>query len=416
MAGKHAMRLIQYNSCVRGALFAVLGILLSNCSGDARPLEEAVEAIDLDLVSLAIVAPANSVTPLFVNSGTQTQFTLTGVTSSGQTVAVPRFNRRWTLDDSSVASISTDGLFNAIAPSAGPITVGVRVAGFRAQYELTIADGALTTITSIEGDNSLRRCDPASYFAKGMFNDAFSSTRNVADATWAIAPTDVARLGDGQDGSIFVVGLNPGTATLTANVETITFSREIEIGTELQSIAIAPEGPSVAVNGNNDLEAVGSYLVGENLTSINITASVDWQIIEGADFVSVQNSGDNKGQLTGIAEGVALVQAACGATQVAESVTITAATSGLVFKQDSPLNVLLSDPEQQLNVSTGEGYSLENDVTDESDWEVISGSDVLSVENSGSDKGEITALAAGSATVRATYNDESVSISIRVIE
>ncbi|MBX2837334.1 MAG: Ig-like domain-containing protein [Gammaproteobacteria bacterium] len=386
---------------------------LTACSGDSRPFEEAVEASELNLVSLSITTPPFVVEPLFVSAGAQVQFGLSGTNEAGGSVTVTNENRRWSVSDSSVARISSEGLL--VAEAEGEVQVGVRIAGILApEYSLTVSNANLDGISSIEGEDIVRRCDPSRFAAWGVFDDG--SIRAIGNASWSLEPESVGRLEADSDGAIKVIGLDPGTLMLSATVNAFSRSRGIEVDSSLESITIAPVAPTVNIDGTEQLTATGSYVNTSGPASLNITQSVNWRVIVGDEYASIIETGENAGLLTGVSEGSATIQANCG--NLLESITavVSGSASSLSFLQASPFVVSLSvDSERDLNVYTGSSYSTSTDVTDAATWSVTSGSEFVSI-NDGSNKGRLTALAVGEAQVQAEYNDITAVIDIEVVD
>lgn len=403
------LKLIKRAPLILAALMVSLTIV--NCSGDARPLEEAVEASNLNLLSLEILPPPRTIPPLYVGSDDQVKFSLSGQDSAGNTLDLSAEDRRWSVIpyEGAMARISEDGVF--VAESPGTVEVGVRVGGVSATYTVQISDAELEQISAIEGPDELRGCDPSEYSAVGVFSDGFP--RVLTDAVWIVGPDDIARGGSTINGIFEVIALNPGTATLTASVGDISGSKALVVGTDLQSIGITPTLINVRVGDTKSLVATGNYEPSAPATRV-ITESVDWRIVAGESFATLSNAGSSKGQLTGISPGSITVEAGCGFIQQTAVALVTAAGANLSFDQDSPFRISLAGQEQQLNVSTGSRYSDDSKVTDSAEWSVTDGAQFLSVNNTGTDKGVLTPVAVGEATVQATFNDESISITVQV--
>ena len=94
-----------------GKAAALIGVLflLGACDGDTRPFTEAVEIRTLNLESLSVTTPENTVTPLYLNVNQGMQLGVSGQTFDGDTVALSSGDRTWSVSDTSVASISAIG-------------------------------------------------------------------------------------------------------------------------------------------------------------------------------------------------------------------------------------------------------------------------------------------------------------------
>ena len=384
---------------------------LAACSGDARPLQEAVEVNQLDLATLSIVPPASVLLPLVINSDQQVAFTLVGGDSGEALLSLSERNRRWSVTDPLVASITENGVLTG--HNEGVTTLSVQVGEIIAgAMEVTVSDATLSRVERIAGAMTVDRCVPASYHAVGLFSDG--SLRNLSEVDWSIDNGTLATVQQNPDGSAVINGINTGSVTLTGSSANRQNNAMVVVSDSLLSIDIEPDTLAVSVGNTQQLDAVGTYQT-DTLRTIVITDAVQWQIISGMEVASIGNLSPSQGQVSGLTTGNATVQVSCGELQSTRVYQVI--NGNLTFEQDNPLELSLSGFQPtQLRVASGSSYASSNDVTDDATWSITEGASVIILNNSGSDKGEVTAQSIGSAIVQATYNGQSSTLQITVVE
>lgn len=395
-------------------------VLLTGCHGDVRDLSEPVEASRLNLASLAIVPPEGSLTPLVINPGEQISFKLTGTNTAGETIAIASDNRRWVVSDESVATINDDGFLTGVQD--GTVQVRARLGEVWTQeYTVEVAFGVLTGVSIIAATSDLQPCVAQTYTAAGSYTNPLSSApptqRNLNDVAWTIDPAGSATLEDGDAaGSVIVSAITPGTISLTAAADGFFAQSALTVDNSLQSLSV-PEAIRIPQNETLQLAGFGNYTNGDANQAIDITQSLSWSITSGEDSARVGNTAGNKAILTGLATGPAQVQAACGDITAATQIEVTDPVTTLSAEDDdTDISLLAGGAGRQLNISTGSSYDEDDDVTNLATWGTVgAGSgDIVVVSNSGDTRGFVTPLAAGEATVRATYNGRDIDFTITV--
>ena len=351
--------------CLLVAALLALLVVLHGCSGDSRPLTEAVEVEELGIESLQIRPPERSIetSPGFsVGVGQQVQFTLVPNGGEGD-VELPNRDRNWTVSDSAIASISSGGLLEGL--SAGTTQINVGIGGIAAEsYEVTVSAASLSVLDEVIGEAELEPCLADSYFAAGTFEDG--TRRLLPDVSWSLGTPVDAELIAQDDGGVRVSAREPGALTLRATVaDAAPFDETVTVLGTLASIAIEPDTDplNVEVDASLELIARGQYARGEgdDTSAADITDNVDWSITTGEESATVGNeSASDKGLLSGRAVGSATVQVACGvavtaasrAVSVSEASTDGTGANGLVFDGPNPLILSVGDS-TRLSVSTG---------------------------------------------------------------
>lgn len=422
-------------SLFRAAGAVVLALTLSACDGDARPLLEAVEADDIDLATISIQPPSNAILPLFISPGDTLQFSLLGQTLTGGTVTVSPNNRRWSSTNTNVATVSDNGF--VVAQNNGRAQIGVRVAGAVAQtIDVNVSDATLQTIERIDGNNGdslLDACLPDTFTAVGDFGN--NDIRALTDVQWSIdaaSQTAGAEVFEGLStplGAISLVGRQSTnavavndivlTATVPADEDTgqlaVSASRSFQVRNTITGISITPADPVIVqVGGTRQLVASATF--SDQAGSMSITEGAEWIVSLGNGAVSVGTVEGIPGLLSGLDDGTATVLAVCGNAMGQALVRVEDNSGSLSFNRSGTLVLDLSDGTfDELRVSTGTDFNgdEDRDVTDDADW-FSSDNTVVTVDTLGDDRGTLTLLSEGEATITAEFGETSITINVRV--
>jgi len=403
------------------ALVLVCAFLLG-CSGDARPLEEAVTANNLRLSRIEVEPPAGSVIPadgnLSANTGVSIAFGIKAWDTNSRLVALSSSNRRWSVNDTNVATIDENGLLYTRAN--GQVEVSVQVGPRKSNaFLLDVQDATLTGIARIEGDETIERCLPKNYTAIGVFNNQYE--RALPNVLWQLSAEGFGGVAKLDDARGRFNAVNVGMVDLIASVGDISLSKSIEIEDTLQSLRIAPEIISMEQGSTLQLNASATYLKEDvERTAVPVTLTVGWRVPDRNGIASVANNADERGQLTASAIGNTTVTAFCGDLAQQKTVLVvaedsTSTASELSFQNSSPVQLQVAGAPRQLNISEGSSYVASEDISTSATWEITGRSGIVSL-NASATIVTVTPLIAGSTTVRATYDGLSESIEIVVVQ
>ncbi len=405
------------------ATAACLLVFISGCSGDGRPFSEEVEANNRQLKTLTIQQPAGLLEDLVISPGTQHTFSFTATDQSDLAITLPTTNRRWVVDDPSIASIDKNGNLSAIAEGETFVTVSVGTIE-SGSFPISVRDEALSSIEQIRGDESMERCIPQLYQAVGRFVGATDfpqgSLRGLPNAQWSVASAEVGAVAEPVDGFASAFGVDVGGLALTASVDDISFTQTITIEDTLQEILIEPDTAAVQLGRTLQLNALGRYNNEGVLRNVDITDEVQWSAEDDNDVLNVGNTSINKGVVTPSIIGNEPVAAACGDLTGQKTVVViernATAAPGLSFSDDGPLVLSLASGPRQLELSTGTDFDSDLAITtdDDTEWTVQSGTNVVTFADT-SPKGTVTPLAVGTATIRATYQGRFADLEIQVL-
>jgi len=388
------MKVTLSNACFTASL--LLGaFLLSACEGDSNPFEESVEVETLGLTGLVIKPPANAQAEIFINPGQSMQLTLMGNSSVGNNVELSGAGRNWSSSNPSALNVSENGVVTGVSTSTELATaqVSVLIGGIRAApFQISVRNADLVAINEIAGSATLRRCVPDDFYATGEFSDG--TTRTLYDASFTLPSDSGAALLESAPATARVNATRvTSDLTLTARVgDTASLGRQLAVLNTLAAITITPDPTSVDEDESKAFVATGTYTAngeieepdttgaaepppspgGSSNDGTIITETVEWKVTSGTEFASVSNDGANSGQLLGISEGTAVLQASCGDKQSSlVNVVINDVTASdsdqLSFDIDRSDNVLIIgvNETEQLEVSRGSEFNEDDLVTDE---------------------------------------------------
>jgi uncharacterized protein YjdB len=232
---------------------------------------------------------------------------------------------------------------------------------------------------------------------------ANGKARSIAQATWESSdPTIVSISASG-----LAKGISEGAVTITATSGAGTASLGLEVTpAELQSIAVNPANPTLAVGEQKSFTAIGTYTDG---TTEDLTQDVTWDTSD--DTVATI---DASGTATGITAGPATITAWLDNESGTTALTVVPAE--LVSLAVNPTNPTLAAGTSQQFTATGT-YSdgTTNDLTASATW-TSSATAVATINGSGVASGlavGVATISAASAGVTATT---TLSVSPAVVQ
>ncbi len=390
-------------SWLRCFALSVIIVVISACTGDATPFEEAIETERLQLVSIAISPPIGSLQPLFISPGEQIPFGITGITATGANIQLSAADRRWAVDNPELAAVDEDG--NLVGLASGVVRVGVQIDTLVSNFELTVSNEPLTGISRIVGDTNVSRCLPEVYSAIALHG---AEERSLRDASWSVNFSGLGEITSMDDGSALLNAVNTGTIDVTVTSETFSNTTSVVINDNLRQVAVEPDSLSVTEGSTTQLAAIGTYLEDGDSIVRNITSAVSWQVSDENAFATVSDEAATRGLLTGVSDGTTTVTAACGSFSDTASVTVTDADSDVLsFVGSNPLTVFLVNESTRLSVTDADGVDVSAD--DATFWSV-SDSEIATIN----DEGLITFLATGNVTVTVSRNNETIMLDVTI--
>ena len=210
-----------------------------------------------------------------------------------------------------MATISASGLATSVA--AGSSVISATLGDVSGTTTLTVTAATLQSITVTPASPTITKGLTKQFTATGTYSDG-TTKAITASVTWASATSSVATISTGG----LATGVAAGTSIITATLGSVsgTTTLTVTVAT-LQSIAVTPASPSLAVGTTQQLTATGTYSDG---STANITSSVTWT--SGATAVATVSA---SGLLTGVGSGTAVITATSGSISGTTTSSITPA-------------------------------------------------------------------------------------------
>lgn len=360
------------------------GIAIVTASVEGR---SAVVAVSVSAVAVASVSLTAVRDTLVV--GASTQLTLLVRDAGG----APLTNRptAWSSDRPTVATVSSTGEVLAVAP--GTATIEATVEGRSARVTLTIVPRPAAAIVVSPDASTL--FVGARLRLLTLVTDASGNVLPNRPVSYASSDPSVAVV----DTAGVVTALAPGSVTITASSEGKRGTATVRVlAVPVATVSIAPETPSVRVGQVVTLTATARADDGTVLAGRAVTWS------SGAPGVATVGA---NGEVRGVAAGTALilarVEGASGTVTVrverapAASVTITPTSAALVVGDSTGLGATVRDASGALLGDRLPAWSSSNSAV-----ATVSGT------------GMVRAVAAGSATIRATVDGVTGTATVTV--
>jgi CxxC motif-containing protein (DUF1111 family) len=365
-------------------------------------------------VTLTVLAPALvgiTVTPdsPAVALSTSQQFTATGTYTDGSSQNLTA-SAAWSSSAVGVASISnatgTQGLATTVA--AGSTTITATSASVSGNTVMTVASVTITTISVSPSSASIPTSATEQFTATGTFSDG--STQNVTQSVqWSAGNGTVATVSNSAPTQGLAAPVASGVVQVTATLGSVSGSGALTIqGATLESIAVTPATPSLALGTTQQFTATGTFSGG---STQNITSSVVWTS-SNSSVASITAGG----LASSAGTGTSLITATSGSISGSTTITYVGTLPTLVSIGVTPGNA--STPlgtTQQFTAtgfySNGPNQNLTSQVT----W-ASSSPDVTITNNQGSGgfDGVATTVAQGTATITAMLGTISGSTSLTV--
>ena len=302
---------------------ATIAVTSGGVSGSTTLMVTSVSAVSV------VVSPTNVSLPL----GLTQQFTAKATFSDGTTQDVTG-TATWNSSSTSIASITTSGL--ATARNVGNTNISASFGGVSNSTPLAVNAANLNSISIQPANGSIAQGTRIQMTAIGTFNDG--GTRDIThSASWSVSDPSAVNIGAGNG---FVVGLAPGSVTITASLGLATDSVLFTVtSAKIATISLAPVVTAIPTGGHVHFTATGVF---DDSTTQDITMSSGWTSSD-TSVATVGNNSGTYGSATGVSSGSATINAsfsyagasAIGSAQLnVNSATLTKITlspsSGLV--------------------------------------------------------------------------------------
>ncbi|WP_052339822.1 Ig-like domain-containing protein [Gorillibacterium massiliense] len=325
-----------------------------------------------------------NVQDVFLHENKSQQLTLTAVYPNGTSNDVTS-SATWSSSNESVAFV-TKGLINGLSSGTATITgtYGGKTVTVKVNVEI------VNFLDSSDNELAMSVNDKNTPTLKATYIDG--STEDVTSkATWTSSNQTVAIASKGT-----ITAYKAGTATISATYggKTVTITVSVDVPTKI--ITTAKE-INIQINNTYYADVIAVFADGSEKA---VSESATWTS-DDPSIVTV----NSKGVLTGVAYGTATVTAAYADKSI--SITVHVENVRRLTPSSQEVALLVNDKETITLLAT---YTdgTQKDVSSDATW---SSSDESVVYVT---KGNLTGLKAGTATIKATYANQTATISIDV--
>lgn len=369
-------------------------LVTATASGFSASASVTVSAIPAGLLRLEL-SPANGT----LSVGASQTIVVTAVFSDGTRQDVSALATA-TSNAPNVAAVTAGPTVRGVAP--GSATISVSYTGLTASgtWTVTSPTPTITSITVTLTPSTIGIGATATATATARYSNG--ATQNITRlATWTSSATAVATVTAGT--TVTARGVATGTASITATFNGVAGSATLTVSPlTLTNLLILPVSATMGVG---DTRAFTAQAVYSNNTTVDVTTQATWAS-SNAGVATASDAAGSKGLVTAIAAGTATISATFGGRTATATVSIARMT-GIVIRITN-LAPIPFIPTLTVGLST-QFYAMASfsngttqDVTMLATWS-SSNPSILFVNDSGTVKGEVTAISRGTATVRAAY-------------
>ncbi len=343
-----------------------------------------------------LVTPAMASTPV----GTTVAMTATGRYTDGTTRDITT-QVAWNSTPETVATVSnimgTLGVVTAV--SVGTARVTATLNGIVGTATISVVAATLQSITVTPANATTTALLRSSYKATGSYSNG-TMVDITTQVTWATGNPAIAAISNVAGAQGQLVARTNGTTTVTATLGTVVGTTNVTVmGRVAVSLAISPIAPTVRLGtGNQRFVATEIFSDG---TQANVSAQATWTSSAPAVATINNGGGGNRGVATPVAVGTTTITATFMGLTATTTFTVTnAVITSITVTPIAPL-IPVGTVVQFVATAIFSDNTTQN-VTAGATWQ-SSAPGVLGVTTAGGARGRGTGIAAGTATVTATF-------------
>jgi len=181
-------------------------------------------------------------------------------------------------------------------------------------------------------------------------------------------------------------------------------------------LTVTPAATSIAKGLNTQFSVVGTFFdaTTSNVTTQNLTDDVVWAS-SAPGVASVSDVAGSKGRAQGLAVGTATIRATFGGVSGTALLTVTAPVAQSLAIAPASVNLTVGESKNLVATATFSDGTTQN-VTAATAW-TSSATAIATVGDSAADKGKVTGVANGNATITALYGGlPAVSVTVTVAD
>ncbi|MFS0873417.1 Ig-like domain-containing protein [Paenibacillus xylanilyticus] len=319
--------------------------------------------------------------------GESSSVTATGVYTDASTSNIT-VNASWSSDDTAVATVYNGTI---TAKGEGQATVIVSYENKPQSIQVNVTK-KVKALTKDKQTLDIRTGESDQITLTATYSD--NTSESVSDiAEWSSDDDQVATVVNGK-----VTGQSAGTALITGKVgkQSVTVEVNVEV---VKRIDTDKKQVNLLLNKSDKVVITATYPDG---TTRDVTSLADWSSSDEkiADVL--------KGTITGYAAGSAVITAKYGTKTVSIDVDVDRTSNLKIDEQKLFFKLSNTDRSKQLKLTAIYPDSSDADVTSTAVW-TSSNEKVATVY-----KGQVTAIGQGTTTIKASYSDKTVEITVDV--
>ncbi|HKQ70542.1 MAG TPA: Ig-like domain-containing protein [Polyangiaceae bacterium] len=332
-------------------------------------------------------------------------FIARGTYSDGSVIDVTT-TATWSSDEPGIASISNADGSNGVATavSLGATRVRVTLDGISATAGITVTGVALVSLSVTPANSTMAAGTKQLMRAVGVYSD-MTTIDLTASAVWTTGNDAIASVSNASGAQGLLTSINAGSTTVSATAFGITGSTSVTVTSPaLNQVVVTPIAPSRPTGQQVQFTATAIF---DNGTQRNVTGQAMW----ASSNTAVATVGNN-GQVTTTGAGSSVITATFNGTSGTSTLTVTAAT--VVSITVAPIALTLpAGTVQQFQASAIFSDNTSQNITGQATWS-SSVPAVAGVGTNGFMRGRVTALTAGTADIRATWQGITGSSTLTV--
>jgi uncharacterized protein YjdB len=314
---------------------------------------------------------------------------------------------QWSSSSPAVAAFNGQpGVATALA--AGTTTITATFQGKSGTTPLTVTSAVPVSISVTPIDPTLAAGSSQNFTAMAIFSD--NSSQNVtAQATWTSSNANVLGVGDQGPQKGRAKALSAGSAVVTASWQGLSGTSTVTVSSAvLVAISVSPATVTVPTGTYQTFTAQAIY---SDNTSKAATGQATWTS-SNPSIAGVSDQGATKGLAKSVAPGTATIQAAWGGLTGQATMIVSGAKVVSIELSPASPTVALGVP-QKFFATAIMSDNTSQDVTPQATW-TSSDPSIAAVSDALGSKGLTQTLAAGQATISATWNGVTGSTGITV--
>lgn len=330
----------------------------------------------------------------------QTQAFVATLVYDDNTTALVTAQSTWTSSEAGVAVVSNAspgpgggaGGGTATALATGTSTITAKYNELSGSATLTVVDPPLASVQVTPTNPSIPVGATRQFTATAVFTD--NSIRDVtAQATWSSSDSGVAVVLGSAGTAGRASAVTEGKATITATYKGVSGTTVLSVAGSVQSVSVTPTNPTTVVGLPVTFTATALL---SNGTTLVVTNDASWVSSDPTSATVTAN-----GVATPVKGGSITIAAGYLGKSGTTTLTIGTATLSSIAITPNPVS-LAKGATQNLTATGHYSDSTTYDLTNVATW-LSSDATIASVSNANGSHGLLSAIAAGNATVSATF-------------